>query len=166
MRAGVPLALIGLVSIPVLGAIGLAGRAVPTRETVSIPDGYRDWRVISVARETGTLNDLRVILGNNVAIKAARAGTLPYPDGSIVVRLAWRYDSLPESLEAFGQHQSFVAGPRANGVQFMIKDSAKYKETGGWSFIQVEPPGAPAHVCFGCHAIVRARDLVFNRYAP
>lgn len=165
MHAGVPLALIGLVSIPVLGALGLAGRAVPARGTDSIPDGYRDWRVITVAHEAGTLNDLRVILGNDVALKAARAGTLPYPDGSILVRLAWRYDSLPESLEAFGQHQSFVAGPRANGVQFMIKDSARYKETGGWNFIQVEPAGAPGHVCFGCHALAGARDLVFNRYA-
>ena len=28
-----------------------------------IPDGYRDWRFISVAHEEGQLNDIRVILG-------------------------------------------------------------------------------------------------------
>jgi len=31
---------------------------------VSIPAGYRDWRLISVAHEEGGLNDLRAILGN------------------------------------------------------------------------------------------------------
>jgi hypothetical protein len=32
--------------------------------------GYRDWRLISVAHEAGDLNDLRAVLGNDVAINA------------------------------------------------------------------------------------------------
>jgi len=48
---------------------------------VKIPPGYRDWRLISVAHEEGNLNDLRAILGNDVAIKAYREGKLPFPDG-------------------------------------------------------------------------------------
>jgi hypothetical protein len=32
--------------------------------------GYRDWKLISVAREVGSLNDIRAILGNDVAIRA------------------------------------------------------------------------------------------------
>ena len=32
---------------------------------VKIPAGYRDWRLISVAHEEGSLNDLRAILGND-----------------------------------------------------------------------------------------------------
>ena len=55
---------------------------------VKIPPGYRDWRLISVAHEQGNLNDLRAILGNDIAIKAARERTLPYPDGTIIARLA------------------------------------------------------------------------------
>ena len=47
-----------------------------------IPPGYRDWRLISVAHEEGNLNDLRAILGNDVAIKAAREGNRPFPDGT------------------------------------------------------------------------------------
>ena len=46
---------------------------------VTIPPGYRDWRLISVAHEAGDLNDLRAILGNDVAIKAYRDGQLPFP---------------------------------------------------------------------------------------
>ena len=55
---------------------------------VKIPAGYRDWRLISVAHEEGNLNDLRAILGNDIAIKASREGKLPYPDGTIIARLA------------------------------------------------------------------------------
>ncbi|HEV7775988.1 MAG TPA: cytochrome P460 family protein, partial [Luteibacter sp.] len=44
------------------------------------PAGYRDWKLISVAHEEGELNDLRAILGNDIAVKAYREGTLPFPD--------------------------------------------------------------------------------------
>lgn len=137
---------------------------------VKLPAGYRDWRLISVAHEEGKLNDLRAILGNDVAIKASREGKLPYPDGAIIARLAWSYDPLEESSKAFGHLQSFVAGPPKNGVQFMVKDSKKYAATDGWGFAQFDD-GKPAseavqNSCFSCHAIVRARDFVFNHYAP
>jgi hypothetical protein len=137
---------------------------------IKIPPGYRDWRLISVAHEEGKLNDLRAILGNDVAIKAARDGTLPYPDGTIIARLAWSYDPLAESSKVFGRPQSFVAGPAKNGVQFMVKDQQKYAATGGWGFAQFDdgkPASEAVHAtCFPCHANVKARDLVFNRYAP
>ena len=49
---------------------------------IKIPDGYRDWRLISVKRLTGKqltgaggeLKQLRVELGNDLAIKAYRDG--------------------------------------------------------------------------------------------
>jgi hypothetical protein len=43
---------------------------------VKIPLGYRDWRLISVAHEEGNLSDLRAILGNDMAIKAYRKGSV------------------------------------------------------------------------------------------
>jgi hypothetical protein len=137
---------------------------------IKIPAGYRDWRLISVAHEEGSLNDMRAILGNDVAIAAAREGKLPYPDGTIIARLAWSYDPLAESAKAFGQLQSYVAGPPKNGVQFMVKDSIKYAATGGWGFAEFDD-GKPAgeamqKACFPCHEIVKARDFVFNRHAP
>jgi cytochrome P460 len=137
---------------------------------IKIPPGYRDWRLISVAHEEGNLNDLRAILGNDVAVNASREGKLPYPDGAIIARLAWSYHPLEESEKAFGHLQSFVAGPPKNGVQFMVKDSRKYASTGGWGFAQFDA-GKPAseavhNTCFPCHATVKARDFVFNRYAP
>lgn len=60
---------------------------------VKLPPGYRDWRVISVAHEAGGLNDIRVVLGNDIAIKAYRNGTGPFPDGTMIARLAYKYTS-------------------------------------------------------------------------
>jgi len=42
-----------------------------------IPDGYRDWRLVSVAHEEGNLNSFASMLGNDIAIKAYREGRLP-----------------------------------------------------------------------------------------
>ena len=55
---------------------------------VKIPPGYRDWRLIAVAHEEGNLNDLRAILGNDAAFEAEREGKLPFPNGTIIARLA------------------------------------------------------------------------------
>src|SRR5436190_19007528 len=88
---------------------------------VKIPPGYRDWRLISVAHEEGTLNDLRAILGNDVAIKAYREGELPFPEGTIIARVAWSYVPSEENNKTFGKAQSFIAGPPTNGIQFMVK---------------------------------------------
>jgi hypothetical protein len=137
---------------------------------IKIPPGYRDWRLISVAHEEGKLNDLRAILGNEVAMKAYREGNSPFPDGTIIARLAWSYDPLAQSEKAFGSPQSFVAGPPKNGVQFMVKDSRKYASTGGWGFAQFDN-GKPADeamhkTCFPCHGAAKARDFVVARYAP
>ena len=69
---------------------------------IKIPPGYRDWRLISVAHEEGNLNDLRALLGNDVAIKAYREGKLPFPDGTIIARLAWSYVPSEENNKVFG----------------------------------------------------------------
>jgi hypothetical protein len=137
---------------------------------VRIPRGYRDWRLISVAREEGNLDDLRAILGNDVAIGAYREGKRPFPDGTIIARLAWSYVPSEENNKAFGRRQSFVAGPPKNGVQFMVKDSKRYASTGGWGYAQFDdgkPADAAMHnTCFSCHLPAKGRDFVFTQYAP
>lgn len=136
---------------------------------ITLPEEYRDWRLISVAREQGSLDDIRAVLGNDIAIQAAREGRLPYPDGTIIARIAWSYDPLAESEEAFGSPQSFVAGHPKNGVQFMVKDSARFATTGGWGFAHFDdgrPASEAVHdACFACHTVVAERDFVFARYA-
>lgn len=143
--------------------------AAPTFVT-QIPSGYREWTLISLAHEEGNLNSLGAILGNDIAIKAYRAGTLPYPDGAIIAALHFRHSPSEENNKIFGQAQSFIAGTPTN-IQFMVKDSTKYATTGGWGFGHFsdgKPSGDEAFMktCFPCHEKVKARDLVFTRYAP
>jgi hypothetical protein len=136
---------------------------------VKLPSDYRDWKLISVAHEEGDLNDLRAILGNETAIKAYRNHVRPFPDGTIIARLSWSYISSEENNKAFGRFQSFVAGPPIN-VQFMVKDSGKYAETGGWGFAQFKddkPAGEEVHkTCFACHQSTKAQDYLFTHYTP
>jgi hypothetical protein len=143
------------------GAIG-AGR---------LPDGYRDWRLISVAREEGILDDIRAVLGNDTAIDAYRTSTpYPFPDGTVIARLAWSYESSEENNKSFGREQSFVAGHPKNGVQFMVKDATRYASTGGWLYAQFDDSkplrdSGQIRSCFECHQAVKTRDYVFTRYA-
>ena len=136
---------------------------------VSIPDGYREWPVVSVAHEAGDVPDIRAILGNSVAIKAFREGTLPFPDGAIIARVAWKYLASAENNAVFGRPQSFIAGPPTN-IQFMVRDAKKYAASGGWGFAQFtagKPDSEAVHqTCFPCHAPAKEHDLVFTHYAP
>ncbi len=135
-----------------------------------IPPRYRDWKLISVAREEGELDDIRAVLGNDIAIKAYREGKLPFPEGAIIARLAWSYVSSADNDKAFGRTQSHVAGPAKNGLQFMIKDSKKYAATGGWGYGHFND-GESAdetmlQTCFPCHQSIESRDFVFTQYSP
>jgi cytochrome P460 len=137
-----------------------------------IPPGYRDWKVVSVAHEAGELNDIRAVLGNDIAIKAYREGKLPFPEGAIVGRIAWSFVPSEENNKTFGREQSFVAGsPTDTYLQFMVKDSKRYAATGGWGYSSFDQDGKPSpesamKMCFPCHQAVSDRDFVFTRYSP
>jgi hypothetical protein len=160
---------LGGVLVYIAQASGETGGEAAPIFGIKLPPGYRDWRVISVAHEAGNNNDLRAVLGNDVAIKAYREEKLPFPDGTIIARLAWSYVPSEENNKVFGRAQSFVAGPPIN-VQFMVKDSKKYAATGGWGFAQFKD-GVPAGnvvlaPCFACHVPIKSRDYVFTHYSP
>ena len=140
---------------------------------IKIFPGWRDWRLVSVAHEAGELNDIRAILGNDVAIEAYREGELPFPDGTIIARVSWKYVSSEENDKAFGRQQSYVAGAAPDWyLQFMVKDSKKYAATGGWGFAQFDKDGNPSadaaklKTCFPCHEPAKSIDFVFTRYTP
>jgi Cytochrome P460 len=150
---------------------------------VKLPQGYRDWRLISVKRLTGKqltgtgkeLKQLRAELGNDLAIKAYREGTLPFPDGAIIAALHWNEDSSDFDNEALAAGfpglglESTFAGSAVN-AQFMVKDSKKYAASGGWGFADFtkgKPSDEALHEKrFPCHAPAKDRDYVFTRYAP
>ncbi|MEG7360143.1 cytochrome P460 family protein [Pseudomonas citronellolis] len=131
---------------------------------VRMPEGYRTWQLVAPAQEAAPLNELRAVLGNDIAMQAYRAGKLPFPDGSVLAKLAWKHVQSPEFEPAS------IPGA-ATTVQFMVKDSKKYAATGGWGFarfIDGKPADEAQHqTCYACHqARVKNHDLVFTRYAP
>jgi cytochrome c553 len=138
---------------------------------IKIPSGYRDWKLISVAHEAGNNNDIRAILGNDTAIQAYREEKLPFPDGTVIARLAWRYVPSDANNKVSGRAQAFVAGAPIN-IQLMVKDSTKWAATGGWGFAQFDKDGKPnlpeaaLKTCFPCHEPDKAGDFVFTHYAP
>lgn len=152
----------------IVPAAGPADEQAPAWVT-KIPSGYRDWMFISTAHEAGNINSIGVLLGNDVAIKAYREGKLPFPDGTMLAALHYKYVPSDENNKIFGQPQSFVAGPPTN-IQIMVKDSKRYAATGGWGFGHFQDgksaTAAFMKPCYPCHAREAAHDLVFTRYAP
>lgn len=151
---------IGLTSLTAYGGSDVQ----PAPNGITIPENYRDWRVISSSHREDN-NTLRVILGNDKAVEAARSGnTNPWPDGAILGKLVWKDTVHPQWKKAT------IPGKFVH-AEFMIKDSARYAKSGGWGFARWKgmkqvPYGRDASFtreCFGCHIPVKDNDYVFTR---
>ncbi|MFY9663263.1 MAG: cytochrome P460 family protein [Candidatus Cybelea sp.] len=164
-------------------ALSVPAHRIGAQVPITIPAGYRDWRLVSVAILGTPFNDIRAKLGNDLAMSAFREGKVPFPNGAMIARLAWKQVTSEVNNNAFRQDPSaehlnaaalakllgtsFAAGPPTN-VQFMIKDSKKYASTGGWGFFQFtngKPDRVAQASCFACHAPQKATDFVFTRYS-
>ncbi|MBI3562366.1 MAG: cytochrome P460 family protein [Gammaproteobacteria bacterium] len=145
-----------------------AGGAVPAAPNgIELPKGYKDWRVIGSSYRSDK-KQLRVIVGNDTAVQAARAGnTHPWPDGAILAKLAWK--------EKVDEHwpTALVPGDFAQ-AEFMVKDAKKYAATGGWGYarwvgMDQKPYGKDANFvqeCLACHTAVKNNDWMFTHPAP
>ena len=150
------LALACCCALPVLAAD-------PAPNGLTLPEGYKDWRLLSVHQRSDN-GTLRAVLGNDVAVKAAREGrTQPWPDGAILGKMVWR-GAKHDRWETATEPGAFVH------AEFMMKDSAKYAPTGGWGYArwlgaEQKPYGKDAgfvQECVGCHTPVKDRDWVFT----
>jgi hypothetical protein len=138
--------------------------------------GYEDWQVVAVSQNGGKF---AVILGNPEMIAAYKAGIpqngKPFPNGAKLAKIHWT----PKTSETFPS--ATVPGAQ-HDVDFMVKDSKKFAESGGWGFAEFEydaasdkfrpgttedkPPQANDAKCgAACHTIVKTRDYVFTEYA-
>ncbi|MGJ4940399.1 cytochrome P460 family protein [Bradyrhizobium sp. HKCCYLS1011] len=149
-------------AILLLPLTGVADEAASPIFGVTIPQGYRDWTLIGVGREDG-LKELRGIVGNTTAVNAYRDGQLPFPDGSVLVKLAWKHVPID------GLDGAFTSGTPTT-VQVMVKDAAKYASSGGWGFgrfVDGKPADEAQHrTCFACHdAHAKDHDFVFTHYS-
>ena len=127
---------------------------------ISYPKGWQNWSTIAVSHRTDN-NTMRLILGNDIAIKAARSGkTNPWPDGTILAKVVWKETKLENWPTAISPGEFVHA-------EFMFKDSKKYAKTYGWGWarwvgLEQKPFNKGTQVCTSCHTPVKNRDWVFT----
>ena len=137
--------------------------------------GYESWQLISISQD-GPL--IAAILGNPAMIAAYQAGVpgngKPFPDGAKMAKVHWT----PKKLETFPA--ATVPGAQ-HDVDFMVKDSKRFADSGGWGYAVFEydtasdkfkpgtlagkpPQGNDARCGYACHTGVKARDYDFTEY--
>jgi len=138
-------------------------KIAPSPNGIDFPAGYQNWQTISVSHRIDN-NTIRTILGNPIAIQAARKGkTNPWPDGAILAKVAWKQESdenWPAAIIPAEFHQ----------VEFMLKDAKKYSASKGWGYARwrgkdLKPWGENADFsqgCVACHTPVAHRDYVYS----
>jgi hypothetical protein len=139
--------------------------------------GYESWQLVSISQD-GPL--IAAILANPVMIAAYKAG-IPakgkaFPDGARMAKVHWvpaKMQVFPAATVPGGQHD----------VDFMVKDSKRFGDSGGWGYAVFEydstsgkfrpgttadqpPQQNDARCGAACHTIAKKTDFVFTSYAP
>jgi hypothetical protein len=174
-----------MITLSFLPGLGARATSAQDKYTLKVPGGlafaefkgYENWQLVSISKN-GKL--MAAILGNPTIIEAFRAGIpvngKPFPDGSRMAKIHW----IPKVNEAA------PGPPTVPGVQhdadFMVKDSKRFADTGGWGYAAFEydaasdtfapattaahpPQGNDAKCGAACHTKAQARDFVFTEYA-
>jgi hypothetical protein len=166
--------------LAVLGGLIISAQ---DKYTVKVPGGlafsefrgYEAWQTIAFSRNEKVV---AVILGNPVMIGAYQAGIpangKPVPDGAKMAKIHW----IPKQSQFFPD--TTVPGALLN-VDFMVKDSKRFADSGGWGWAVFDynaasdtftpgtlagtpPQGNDAKCGFACHTIAKTRDYVFTEY--
>ena len=171
--------LVGII-FSVLAAMAIAAQ---DKYTLKVPNGlsfaefkgYEAWQLVSISQD-GPL--VAAILANPVMINAYLAGIpgngKPFPDGAKMAKIHWN----PKKMETFPA--ATVPGTQ-HDVDFMVKDSKRFADSGGWGYgvfdydaasntfapgtLTGKPPqGNDAKCGYACHTSVKTRDYVFTEY--
>jgi len=166
-----------------LAVFGTVALAQQDKYTLQVPNGlafsefrgFEAWQVVSISQDNGLL---AAILANPVMIDSYQDGVpgngKPFPDGAKMAKIHWS----PKTMETF---PSATVPGTLHDVDFMVKDSKRFADSGGWGWAEFEydiasgtfrpgnladrPPQANDAKCgFACHTIAKARDYVFTDY--
>ena len=168
----------------ITGVLAVAGgwaMSAQDKYTLKVPNGlafsefrgYEAWQVVSISQDGGLM---AAILANPVMIKAYQAGVpgngKPFPDGAKMAKIHWN----PKKMETFPA--ATVPGTQ-HDVDFMVKDSKRFADSGGWgcavfdydaasdtftpgTLADKPPQGNDAKCGFACHTIVKTQRLRFH----
>ena len=149
---------------------------VPNGLEFSAFKGYEHWEAVSMSQD-GPL--MAVILANPSMMEAFRSGApangKPFPDGAKMAKVHYT----PKKMDVFPA--ATVPGEQ-HDVDFMLKDSKRFADSGGWGYAVFEyeaatktfrvgntqdsPPQSNDAKCgYACHTLVKNRDYVFTDYA-
>jgi mono/diheme cytochrome c family protein len=181
-------------SLPRLGAASASTAAVPSQAqaavstqdkySLKVPNGlafsefkgYEGWPVISLSHNG---DKLAAILGNPAMISAYKAGIpgngKPFPDGAKMAKVHW---NLKVNV---GEPGGPTVPDTLHDIDFMVKDSKRFRDSGGWGYgvfehdtasdtfrlgdLKDKPPQANDAKCgFACHTAVKTKDYVFTDY--
>ena len=174
-----------MIGITTVWLAALSGLAISAQDkyTVKVPGGlafsefrgYEAWQAISISRNERVV---AAILGNPAMIGAYRAG-IPgngklVPDGAKMAKIHWK----PKQNQFFPD--ATVPGDLVN-VDFMVKDSKRFADSGGWGWAVFDydaasdtfkpgtlagrpPQGNDAKCGFACHTRAKSIDYVFTDY--
>ena len=166
-----------------LFVVAVLALAAQDKYTLKVPGGlafaefrgYESWQVIAVSRNQKVM---AAIVGNPTMIDAYRAGIpgngKPVPDGAKMAKIHWA----PKQNQFFPDAS---VPDRLMDVDFMVKDSKRFADSGGWGYAVFDydpasdsfqpgtsaskpPQGNDAKCGFACHTIVKTKDYVFTEY--
>jgi hypothetical protein len=134
---------------------------------LELPAGILDWRVIGIAsRENDMAPNIRVIVGNDIAVEAARSNnTNPWPDGAMLAHYVW---AAGDNIDAPGT----ITPVSFNAITLMEKNAGDYAADGGWAYgawntLDLTEPAAADfdRQCVDCHTntVGPDNDYVFTR---
>jgi hypothetical protein len=160
-----------------LSAAGVGGQdrfvlVAPNGIAFSEIRGYEDWNVVAPSFRTDN-NEVRVILANDVMIRAYRQGAPgtggSFPEGSMIVKIGY------SAVKSQSFDAALVPGVLKR-VEFIVKDSGRFPATKGWGYARFvydpakglfTPYGKDANFsqeCYGCHTLVKDHDFIFTLY--
>jgi hypothetical protein len=172
-----------IAAISALVAVGGIAVAAQDKYTLKVPGGlafaefrgFEAWQTISISHNG---DKLAVILGNPAMIKAFQSGApgngKGFPNGARMAKIHWTIKTSDESLGA-------AVPDKLHDVDFMVKDTHRFADSGGWGWAVFEfdpaknefrpgntsdmPPQANDAKCgFSCHTGVAKKDYVFTAY--
>jgi Cytochrome P460 len=137
--------------------------------------GFEDWQTVAVSQSG---DKIEVILANPVMIDAYRAGAAgegkKFPDGSKLAKIHWLAKKSTEP-------GSPIIPGTLHDIDFMVRDSARFADSGAWGYAEFEydaasdafrpgtltdkpPQSSDAKCGFACHTVVANKDYVFTVY--
>jgi len=144
--------------ITLLSAIGVSAAA---SDPIPYPDNFRAWTLVK-SGPSAPRGGVHHIFANDQAMQGYRSGR--FPDGAVIV-----FD-----LIATTDLAALPLDGRRLLVDVMVKDMARYSQTGGWGFEEFVGDSRTDRAltdqtrsgCYGCHVNQRPQDYVFSTLPP